>query len=257
MIKDRQSKIRDHLFQGGETAVQELATSVGVSLATLRRDLKELEDAGVVERLHGSARISRGGRREAAFDQRESSNLLAKRAIADRAFQQVDDGCFVFLDAGTTVLQLARKIVLSDISLNVVTNGLAIARELAPARNVSVTVLGGRLRRENMSTTGPLAGAMLGGLWFDRVFLGASAISHDGWLTSYDAEEASLNAQMATRTDAISILADHSKLGHRAAYAVLRLSKGQTFLTDQPPAPEFCEFSDQVGVQLIVTETGQ
>lgn len=256
MAKIRQNEIRDYLFDQGETPVHELADAVGASLATLRRDLTEMEKTGLVERTHGAARIANSGQQEAAFAHRETANLAAKRAIANAAFELVTPGSMIFLDAGTTVLQLARRIMLARIPITLVTNGLVLARELAQAPEVNLIVLGGRLRAENMSTTGPGAMAMLETFWFDHLFLGASAISKDGWLSSFDAEEAQLNQHMTQRAGSVSVLADHSKFASRAAYSVLKLDHHQRLVTDARLVGEFADYANQVGLEITVAGHG-
>lgn len=256
MANGRQDEIKNYLFDGGETPVQELANALGASLATVRRDLTEMEKSGVIERLHGAARIASSARQEAAFAHRETTNLLAKRTIANAAFEQVQSGAMIFLDAGTTVLQLARRLMLARIPVTVVTNGLVVARELAQAPNITLIVLGGKLRAENMCTTGPGAMAMLDSLWFDRLFLGASAISDDGWLSSFDQDEAQLNKHMATRATAVSVLTDHSKFSTRAAYSVLQLGRAHTLISDAAPAAGLRKYLSESGVQTKVAKRG-
>jgi DNA-binding Lrp family transcriptional regulator len=168
MLTDRASDIRTYLFENGQTAVVRLAEVLGTSLATMRRDLTEMEQAGLVERLHGAARIAQAALHEVGFKARENTNLAAKRAVALAACPLIRPGSTILLDAGTTVLQLARHIRLTRLPVTVFTNGLAVAQELADVPEVTLCLLGGRLRAENLSMIGPLADAMLRGLWFDQ-----------------------------------------------------------------------------------------
>lgn len=236
--------------------MQELADAIGTSLATVRRDLTEMEELGLIERLHGSARIASSARQEAAFAHRETTHLAAKRAIASVAFDEITPQSMIFLDAGTTVLQLARRILLARIPVTLVTNSLVVAREMAQAPDVTLVLLGGRLRAENMSTTGPGAMAMLDTMWFDHLFLGASAVSDDGWLSSFDADEAQLNKHMAKRAATVSILADHSKFTSRAAYSVLQLNRAHTVITDKSLTGKVSEYTISAGVEVKVASDG-
>lgn len=252
MAADRASIIRAYLFQHGQTSVQHLANAVGSSIATIRRDLTEMEQAGVVERLHGAARIATGTLREVGFKTREAANLPAKRAIAVAAFAMIRPGSAVMLDAGTTVLQLARHIRLTAMPLRVFTNGIAVAQELVDVPQVTLCLLGGKVRAENLSMTGPLADAMLQGLWFDQLFLGASAISDDGWITSHDADEARVNASMMARSAMTVVLADASKFGQRATHAVERLTSDERLVTDLAVSEPFSGFADAVGLTVDI-----
>ncbi|MBL1241566.1 MAG: DeoR/GlpR transcriptional regulator [OCS116 cluster bacterium] len=254
MINNRQEMIRNYLFEKGQTPVQALADMLGASLATVRRDLVEMEQAGVIERLHGSARIASGAKGEVGFGARESANLLAKRAIASAAAETIVAGSTIFLDAGTTVLQLARRIKLMGMPLTVFTNGLTVAQELAHIPGISVCLLGGRIRPENMSIVGPLAEQMMEKLWFDQLFLGASAIADDGWLSSYDADEARLNGCMVSRAQHTYILADGDKFGSRATYNVFRLSSAVKLITDRGFDGEFSAFAQEADLRIIYAE---
>ena len=252
MAADRASTIRAYLFRHGQTSVQHLADAVGSSIATIRRDLTGMEQAGMVERLHGAARIATGTLREVGFKTREAANLPAKRAIALAAFAMIRPGSAVMLDAGTTVLQLARQIRLTGLPLRVFTNGIAVAEELVDLPEVTLCLLGGRVRAENLSMTGPLADAMLQGLWFDQLFLGASAISDDGWITSHDADEARVNASMMARSAQTVLLSDASKFGQRATHAVERLSGAEHLVTDQAPPAAFATYAEAVGLAVTI-----
>ena len=250
MAQDRPSAIRAYLFEHGQTSVLRLAEVIGTSIATLRRDLTEMESAGMVERLHGAARLANGTLHEVGFKTREAANLAAKRAIALAAFAMIRPDSSLMLDAGTTVLQLARQIRMTGVPLRVFTNSLAVAQELVDLPNVNLCLLGGRVRVENLSITGPLAEAMLQGLWFDQLFLGASAIADDGWITSHDADEARLNAVMVARAAQTILLADHSKFSQRATFAVQRLSGEERVVTDRELPPDLARYADDVGLSI-------
>lgn len=229
---DREEQICNILFAMGEQRLPDLAKRLDVSLATLRRDLTSLSAQGRVSRSHGAARIADSSAKELGFGLREQINLPAKRAIAAAAFQVIEDGETLFLDAGTTVLQLARYLRLHPRPLRVLTNGLAIATELAHVPSVTVSMIGGRLRPENMSMVGPGTAEALGLLWADRLFLGASAISAGGKISSFDQDEAHVNATMIRRAARCHVLADQSKLNSRQTFHVATLAKGIELITD-------------------------
>src|SRR5437667_3129868 len=126
---ERLDAIRSHLYAHGFSSIRSLADSVGASLATIRRDLQALEGLGAVDRIHGGARIADGSSVEVAFQERAKRNLAAKRAIAAAAYKLLKPHATVFLDAGTTVLQLARLIRVHPLPLRIFTNGLPVAQE--------------------------------------------------------------------------------------------------------------------------------
>jgi DeoR family fructose operon transcriptional repressor len=250
---ERLDAIRGYLYAHGYSTVQTLADAVGASLATIRRDLQFLEREGAIDRVHGGARIAEGSSVEVAFQERAKRHLLAKRAIARAAYAALVPHATIFLDAGTTVLQLARLIRLNPLPLRIFTNGLTVAQEFLNVPNLSVSVLGGQLRSENVSLVGPEAEVALEALWFDQLFLGVSAISADGALYSVDSAEASLNRRMLGRAAETYLLADASKFATTATYRVAPLTAARV-ITDWRLDSEWRARLADTGVDATIAE---
>lgn len=258
MQTDRLEAIRQHLYVQGVCSIPALADAVGTSLATVRRDLQILEQQGVVSRSHGSARIANGAETEAAFAVREKQNLEAKRAIAQAAYDALEPHGAVFLDAGTTVLQLVRLLRINPMPLTVFTNGLVVAQELMAVPKLRISLIGGQLRVDNASLVGPAAETALQSLWFDRLFLGAGAIGDDNRIYSVDAAEASLNALMRQRSAETVVLADATKFGRRATYGVTPVDASLRIITDDRLAPAACAGIRNTGADLsLVAPAGR
>lgn len=247
---ERFTAIRQHLYCTGYSSVQSISNAVNASLATVRRDLLELESTGIIVREHGGARISTSVEVEVAFEQRASQNLDAKRAIADAAYREILPNSSVFLDAGTTVYQLARRIRLEPIPLNVFSNCILIAQEFQNIDSVSVTLLGGRLRPENASMVGSIAERTLDQLWFDQLFLGCGAIADDGCIYSVDADEARINEKMLSRASKKHLLVDSRKFGWNLTYRVAKITKDINILTDSELSTTWFEKLSDTGVKV-------
>jgi len=256
MKVERLDAIRSHLYAHGSSSIQGLADAVGASLATIRRDLSELERVGAIDRVHGGARIAEGSSVEVAFQERSKRNLTAKRALAAAAYRLLTPHATIFLDAGTTVLQLARLIRVSPLPLRIFTNGLAVAQEFLNVPNLEVMLLGGQLRSENASLVGPQAEAMLETLWFDQLFLGVSAIGPDGAIYSVDSAEASLNAHMLPRSAQRFVLADSSKFGSMATFRVAPLAAASRVITDNRLPSDWRGRLADAGVDVTLVEPG-
>lgn len=252
---DRLDLIRSHLYANGFSSIQDIADAVGASLATVRRDLQVLQQDGAIDRVHGGARIAEGSSVELAFQEREKRQLSAKRAIANAAYEQLLPRTAIFLDAGTTVLQLAKLIRINSIPLRIFTNGLIVAQEFMNVPNLDVVLIGGQLRSENASLVGPQAEAMLDSIWFDQLFLGASAVSGDGAIYSVDSAEASLNRKMLTRSTNRFVLADSSKFGTTATYKVAPLSSA-TLITDTHLSNDWKAQLIDLGVEATFADQG-
>lgn len=252
MHDDRDILIRHHLYMHGQSTIQALADLTDASVATVRRDLQRLEERGVVQRIHGGARIAAPVGVEVAFEAREQQNIAAKKAIAAAAAALVEPGMSVFLDAGTTVLQFARFLRMTPVALHVFTNSLAVAHMLIGIERLQLTLLGGQLRVPNQSMVGPLAESAIGTLWFDLLFLGASAVQADGSLSTPDAAEASLNALMLRRASRRCVLADASKFGLTATYRVGPLNAATDLVSDPGLSDAWRGQVEQSGVSLTI-----
>jgi len=254
---DRHNAIRHHLYVHGPSTCQVMAAALGTSMATLRRDLNILEEEGLIDRVHGGARLATGSSVEVAFEERKEENLTAKRAIAEIAFQKLRPRSTIFLDAGTTVLQLARRLRISPMPITVFTNGLATAQELLNVPKIRVMILGGQLRTENASIVGSHAEGMLGGLWFDQLFLGAGAISPDASIYSVDHDEAALNSKMLSRSAERFVLVDASKFGRRATYSVGALDAQLHLIVDSAITADWRQRLLELGVELSIAGEGR
>jgi len=232
MQADRLTLIRRHLYIHGPTGVHDLARAVETSLATIRRDLQRLEEQGLVLRTHGGAEIAGSLGGEIGFESREHHNLRAKRAIADHAFELVRPHSAIFLDSGTTVLQVARRLRLDPLPLTVFTNSLAIVDALVGCDPIEVILLAGRVRQTNRSVVGALAEQVMEGLWFDQLYLGASAIQSDDAIATLDSDEARLNGSMLRRSTEKYLLVDSAKFGRHATFRVAPITDITTIFTD-------------------------
>jgi DeoR/GlpR family transcriptional regulator of sugar metabolism len=252
---DRLSLLRQHLYAHGPSSIQELANAVGASLATIRRDLHRLEEKGLIERVHGGARMVERAGSELSFELREQKNLVSKRQIADAAYAMLRPGTTVFFDNSTTVLQIAKRIRLGPLEMTVFTDGLRVVQELANIPGIKVGMLGGHLNPESMSLLGPLAEAMLDGLWFDQLYMGANAIAQDGRIYSPQLTGASLNRRMLARSAERHVVADSSKFGRQGTYVVAPLTEMTSVVTDEH-LPETCRSGFlELGAKVVIAGT--
>lgn len=250
MLEIRLKKIQQYLYSHGTATVQDLADHTGASVATIRRDLVKMEEEGLISRTYGGATLTSENGVEIAFQVREHQYLKEKRAIAEAAYAHLKSGMTVFLDAGTTVLQMARIIKMQPLPLFVITNGISVAQELIGVSEVKVMLLGGQIRPENLSNVGPYAERMLENFWFDLLFLGTSAVRLDHGLFTLDAAEASLNFKMLERAGEKVLLADSSKFNRSAPYRVAELSALSRIITDHHLPDDLARRITDQGVAL-------
>jgi DeoR family transcriptional regulator of aga operon len=226
---DRLSAILERLSDGGSVAVADLCRDLGVSAATIRRDLQLLEGQKLLARTHGGA-VSQGVLYELPLRYKGARYREEKRRIAAAAAEHVADGAAVGLTGGTTTTEVARAI--ADRRLTIVTNALNIASELAVRPNLKLVVTGGVARSESYELVGPLAEQSLAGINLDIVLIGVDGISREAGLTTHHEIEAHTNRALIERARRVVVVADSSKLGKAAFAQICPIEAVHELITD-------------------------
>ncbi len=232
--EERRQRILDELNQSGRILVNDLSDRFGVSSATLRNDLRDLEAAGLLQRTHGGAvpaprdSIMAEHSAEAAL----SENQPAKVAIGRRAAELVHDGDTLFCDSGSTTIELVRACA-GKRGLTIITNDYCIAAEaehLIP--DVTITLLGGNVRDGFHYTMGSMTVQMLSKLSAPTAFLAASAFSSERGFTVHTLDLASFKHMMLKRSERHVVLMDSSKFDHFTTATYADLSDMDMLITD-------------------------
>jgi len=230
--------------------VEDLRAELGVSPATIRRDLDELELAGALRRVHGGAVATDARPVEERFDAKAQERAAEKRRIAIRAAELIAASETVYLDSGSSVLELARLLG-GRTDLTVVTNSLPVIVELA-GRGPRLVVVGGELRPLSQAIVGPLTRLLLEQLYVDRAFLGTFGLSLDAGLTTSDPEEAYTKELVLARARQVVLLADAGKLGTRSFAHAGRLDQVDVLVTDAQLADHAATAFERAGVRVVV-----
>jgi DeoR family fructose operon transcriptional repressor len=234
-------------------SVEGLAEELGYSKATIRRDLRELEDRGLVERSHGGAVPVTTVGEEQTYGQKEVQNLDGKRAIAARAVEEIANGQVVFFDAGTTTMEVAKQAP-KDGSMLAVTNSPRLAVELGKEDN-DVKLTGGTLRSRTRALVGPTAESFMERTNFDLLFLGTNAIDADGGLTTPNEDEARMKQLMTEKATRVVLVADTTKVGKRSFVKFADVADVDVFVTNgELPARERRAFENE-GVSVVEVGT--
>lgn len=220
--QERQQEILRRARQAGRVDVVTLAEVLAVTTETIRRDLTVLERAGVVRRVHGGAiPVERLGF-EPAVAARDVVMTEEKERIGKAALAELPEDGAVIIDAGTTTGRLAEAIP-ADRELTVVVNSPPLATLLAARSNLTVIMLGGRVRGRTLATVDDDALRPLARLNVDVAFIGTNGCSPTRGLTTPDPAEAAVKRAMVAAARRTVLLADHTKVGdvHFAAFAAL------------------------------------
>jgi DeoR family transcriptional regulator of aga operon len=232
LVEERRRRITEILDAQERVTVEELVGRFGVSAVTIRGDLDALTAAGAVVRSHGGA-LKRVEARDEPITVKETLHHAEKARIAQAAVRMIREGETIILDSGTTTAEIARQLRTSDFqSLNVITNALNIAMELANLPHVRVIMIGGLLRQMAYSLVGPSAEHALRGLHADRLFLGVDGLDPEIGVMTPDVHEAKLNAIMIESSREVVVVADSSKFQRRSLSVIAKLDRIHKLITD-------------------------
>jgi DeoR family transcriptional regulator of aga operon len=250
---DRAKQILHLLLKQGSGSIEDLAAAVDASPASVRRDLIDLEERGLVNRIHGGAEVAyEPFRFDADFTLREARFTDEKRRIAFAAAAMVADGETIALSPGTTTTQIARSLRHRD-GIHIVTNAVNIGMELSSLPNLKVTLTGGSIRWPGaFSMVGATAFDSLQRLFFDKVFMGACGVHPDHGLTVIESDEALILSQMLLHSKQVIAVADSSKLGMISDNRVCNASQIHTIVTDDGIEPAIATEFRSRNIEVIV-----
>ena len=239
---ERLGVILEELSVSGSVDVAGLCAALGVSAATVRRDLDLLEEQRLLTRTHGGA-VAQMVSYELPLRYKSARRQAQKRRIGQEAATRVHDGAVIGLTGGTTTTEVARALV--DRPLTVVTNALNIASELAVRPNIKLVVTGGVIRSESYELVGPLADRSLEDLHLDLAFIGADGITASAGLTTHHEIEARTDRALMDRARRVVAVADGSKLGRAAFVRIAPISAVHELVTDtEADAAELAAIED-------------
>ena len=245
---ERQREVLRQMRLRGGGNVRELAAAIGVSPSTIRRDLTEMDEQGLLRRVHGGASLPDNDL-EVAHIARELEQSAEKRRIGLAATQLVEDFSTVLITGGTTTEAMLSHLQGRE-GLTVITNGLNVALQLSRHPEITVVVLGGILRHAEMSLLGGLAEAAVQEFEVDRAFTGTYGLDPTVGLTGASVHEASTDRRLLQCARSIVVLADSSKFARRGPVRLATVDQLSTVITDtDAPASAVAALRD-AGVEV-------
>jgi len=247
MLSRRHSDILRLLELQGSASIAAMARELGVSMETIRRDIRPLVDAGKVLRIHGAVGLA-GQMGEAPFERRMRDNAAAKKAIARHVATTIRDGDSLMLDTGTTTSFLARALI-GHRRLTVVTNSSDIARTLATVNGNRVYMAGGELRSDSGAAFGNSAVEFAGRFFVQHAIISAGGIDVAG-IMDFDLHEAEFARTVLARGERRVVVCDASKFGTRGFVKVCDLDAVTELVTDRAPEGPLADAMQSAGARI-------
>jgi len=247
----RQQALQSAVQSAGRARVAELSISLGVSEMTVRRDLEELEAAGLILRVHGGAISTISRSFEPGFTARSQQQVEAKRQIGRAAASLVRDGETLIIDAGTTTLHVAEQLP-ADICIRVMALSLRVADILADLPNVTLMLPGGVVRSQERSLVGGMTTATFDQLTFDTLILTSGGIDVTEGVTEYEFDDSETKRAALRNARRRILVADSTKLGAVSFVKVCPIDAIDILVTDAGASPSRVAALREAGLEVIV-----
>jgi len=246
-IDARRKRIMEELERSGHVSISQLSAMLGATTVTIRNDLDVLEANGHLDRVQGGAVL------RAPLSMREGRGGMVKekRAIAIATVAHIQDGDTLFINSGTTTMEVAHVLRSHCKDLNIVTSSLAIASELSAVPGFRVLLLGGELNVQYGFTCGGDAQEQLAKYQADHCILTLDGVSCEEGITTYHADETIIDRMMVERAKHAIVVADHSKIGRVGFSRICPLTMIHTLITDDGGNKDAIAAVADKGVEVV------
>lgn len=231
--RHRKDQIVEMVTREGYVSIDELVSAFNVTPQTIRRDLNQLADQGLLDRHHGGAGIL-SSTQNTAYRARKELELDGKREIAKMVAEDIPDGASLFINIGTTTEAVAHEL-LGKNNLRVVTNNLHVASILAEREDFRVIVTGGEVRHRDGGIIGEATVDLVKQFQMEFAIIGVSGIHEDGTLLDFDYREVKVAQAIMENSRRVFLCADHTKFGRNAMVRLGTVSQIDDLYTDQNP----------------------
>ena len=249
-FQERKKIILSAVYEAGSLSVFDLAEVLGASTATIRRDLHEISEEGLLIRTHGGAMkpesqviTSFSGKKD-QFDNR-------KRMIGEAAASYVQDGDTIFMDCGSTVFQMCAHLK-KRIKIRIITNSLPVMAELIDIPSISINLVGGELDKSRKAVHGEKAIQHINSYHVAKAFVGVDGISPENGLTAHSEAESSITTAYIKNANSVFLLCDSSKIGRDSYIKFAALTEVSCLITDDQLGKNVVESLKKNGIGEIV-----
>jgi DeoR family transcriptional regulator, glycerol-3-phosphate regulon repressor len=250
MLSERQMEILNLARAQRRVSVDELAEKFSVTSQTIRRELNDLCERQMLQRVHGGA-VLLSGIENVAYDSRRVLAPEAKRRIGVKAASLIPGNCALFINIGTTTEQVAQALT-SHVGLVAITNNINVANILRPAHGIEVIVAGGVVRRSDGGIVGEATVDFINQFKVDYAVIGASAIDQDGTILDYDYREVWVSQAIMRNARQVILVADAMKFRRTAPMRIGHFSQINVFVTDEELGEPLARIAAESGVQVEI-----
>jgi DeoR family transcriptional regulator, myo-inositol catabolism operon repressor len=251
MIKEKRiKKIQDYVLEHQSASLDELVDAFDVSKNTIRRDVQELVDRGELKKVYGG--VSSIHKKLESFQERSVRNQGQKELIAKKAASFVEDGDFIFIDSGTTTIEMFEY--LKEKHLTIFTNNIDLIVSALPHEKINVISIGGMLERKTSSFVSPQNMDLLKDYNIKKAFMASTGISLSNGVTNASPLESELKKTIVSRSSEVYLLVDHDKFDKYGLMTYCSLDDIDYLVTDKVPNDTYQEYAKNHNIQLVLAD---
>ncbi|NGZ76659.1 DeoR/GlpR family DNA-binding transcription regulator [Saccharibacillus alkalitolerans] len=248
MIKSQRiNQIKEYVFEHESVSLEELVEHFGVSMNTIRRDVKDLVDSGVLRKVYGGVSVNHSTL--VVFDERKDRNLTKKQEIGRLAAQFVEDGDVIFIDSGTTTLEILPYI--SQKQLTVVTNNFDFIHQAKPYPGLTIFSTGGMFERKTDSFVGFQSIELLKKYNINKAFVASTGISLTNGVTNSSPLETDLKSTVVQKSLNVFLMIDDSKFDKYALTTYCSLSDIDVLVTNSVPNDTYTQYARENDIRIV------
>lgn len=249
MLKTKRiEQIQEYVFKHQTVSLDELCEVFDVSKNTIRRDVQELAEQGIVKKVYGGVAVNHSTLE--SFTERQTRNEHLKRSIARKAASFVQDGDIIFIDSGTTTLEMAEYLQAKQVTI--ITNNLDFIINSLPYENLNVLSTGGVVDRKTKSFVS-FNIELLKAYNINKAFMASTGISISNGVTNASPLESEIKQTVVKRSSEAYLLVDHSKFDKSALMTYCSLDEIDYIITDSAPGEVYDEYAKKHDIQLVIS----
>jgi DeoR family transcriptional regulator, myo-inositol catabolism operon repressor len=254
MIKDKRiNKIEEYIIEHKSASLDELMNVFEVSKNTIRRDVQELVEKGAFKKVYGGVAVIDDKRAKLeSFHDRQVRNQTEKEMIGKAAANYVKDGDIIFIDSGTTTIEMIESINTKQVT--VITNNLDFIVRALPFENLNVITAGGILERKTNSFGSLKYMDIINAYNINKAFMASTGVSSSNGVTNASPLESELKASIVERSSEVFLLVDHDKFDKYGLMTYCKLDNIDYLVTDMMPSEDYQNYTKKNGIQIVLTE---